>query len=236
MINNNKNKEEVNGDLENNQYFSKELMNKLDLKRFPVAIKFILHENDIPSNIKKINDKIRHCEMVMKASKGDTFYSTSNEQLCKGGSAALGLEDMPKKIATGEFYQKLGRFKTLGSAKRTLNEIPKIDFKSYGIIYCPLNKANFIPDVIIIIANPKQAMILSQAIVFTLGGRIEANFAGIQSLCADAVCGPFVNKQANVTVGCTGSRKFAKLNDDELAIGLNGENIGCVVNALNTME
>lgn len=223
-------------EIENNKYFAEEIKKNLNLKNSPVAIKFILKKEDVLKNIPKITEKLRHCEMVKKASEGDFFYSTSEEQLCKGGSSALGLEKTPEKILSGEFYYDLGRFKSIGSAKRTLNEIPMIDLKSYGIIYSPLEIADFQPDVIVIIGSPKQAMLLSQAIVYTLGGRIEANFSGIQSVCADSVAGPFINKQANITLGCSGSRKFAKIKDEELIIGLNGENIGCTVNALNSIK
>ena len=222
-------------DIENNEYFAKEIKKGLNLENSPVAIKFILNEEDMIENIPKIDNKLRHCEMVMKASKGETFYATSDEQLCKGGSSALGLEKLPKKIKSGEFYYELGRFKSIGSAKRTLNQIPKIDMNIYGIVYSPLEIADFQADIVVIIANPKQAMELSQAIVYTLGGRVEADFSGIQSVCADAVAGPFINKRPNISLGCSGSRKFAKISDKELIVGLNGENIGCTVNALNSI-
>ena len=222
--------------IENNEYFAKMLKKNLNLINSPVAIKFILNEEEIPDNVTKLNDKLRHCEMVKKASKGDIFYATSDEQLCKGGSSALGLEKLPKKIKSGEFYYELGRFKSIGSAKRTLDKIPKIDLKSYGIIYSPLELADMEPDVVVIIANPKQAMEVSQSLVYTLGGRVKADFSGIQSVCADAVAGPFTNQRANISLGCTGSRKFAKINDEELIIGLNGENIGCTINALNSIQ
>lgn len=226
---------ENNCDIENNVYFAKNLKKELDLKDSPVAIKFILKKEDIPENIIKIDTKLRHCEMVKKASEGEIFYATSDEHLCKGGSAALGLEELPEKIKSGEFYYELGRFKSIGSSKRTLDKVPKIDLNSYAIIYSPLELADLQPDVIVIITNPNQAMKLSQAIIYTLGGRVEADFSGIQSVCADAIAGPFINKRPNITLGCTGSRKFAKINDEELIIGLNGENIGCTINALNSI-
>jgi uncharacterized protein (DUF169 family) len=222
-------------DIENNEYFGKKLKKKLNLKNSPVAIKFILKKEDLIENITKIDNKMRHCEMVKKASEGEIFYATSDEQLCKGGSAVLGLEKLPENIRSGEFYHELGRFKSIGSAKRTLDKIPKIDLKIYAIVFSPLELATFEPDVVVIIANPKQAMKLSQAIVYTLGGRIEADFSGIQSICADAIAGPFVNKRPNISLGCTGSRKFAKISDEELIIGLNGENIGYTVNALDSI-
>lgn len=215
---------------------SQKLKENLGLTKSPVAIKFVLREEDIPEGIEKIEEGIRHCEMVQKASKGDIFYATAEKQTCKGGAAALGLIEPPEKVKTGEMYQSLGRFSSLGSAKRTMDEIPKIEHMMYALVYAPLEKATFDPDVIVLISNPAQAMKLAQAIVYTLGGRVEADFAGIQSICADAVAGPFTRKRPNITLGCSGSRKFADIQNDEVIVGLNGENIGCIINALESMD
>jgi uncharacterized protein (DUF169 family) len=223
-------------DVNGYDWISDKIKEHLDLKKSPVAVKFVLREKDIPEGIEKIADGARHCEMVQKASQGEIFYSTAEEQACKGGASALGLMEAPEKVKTGEMYQSLGRFSSLGSARRTMNQVPKIENIMYGLIYAPLEKANFDPDVIIIICNPAQALKLAQAMVYTLGGRVEADFAGIQSICADAVAGPFINKRPNITLGCSGSRKFADIQPDEVIVGMNGENIGCVVNALENME
>ncbi|NYB51283.1 MAG: DUF169 domain-containing protein [Methanobacteriaceae archaeon] len=217
-------------------FISDKLKEHLDLEKSPVAIKFVLREEDIPKGIAKADGKMRHCELVQKASHGDVFYATAEEQMCKGGSAALGLEEAPEKVRTGEFYYGLGRFSSIGSAKKTMESIPKIDNIMYALIYAPLEKANFDPDVILIIANPAQAMKVSQALVYTMGGRVEADFAGIQSICADAVAGPFTRRKPNITLGCSGSRQYADIKDDEVIIGLTGENIGCLINALENMS
>jgi len=215
---------------------SRELKERLGLSKSPVAIKFILREEDIPEEIEKIEENIRHCEMVQKAAQGETFYATAEEQMCKGGASAIGLMETPEKIKTGEFYQSLGRFSSLGSAKRTMESIPKIDPIMKAIIYAPLEVIKFDPDVIVVICNPAQALKLAQAMVYTRGGRVEASFSGIQSLCADAVAGPFVNNTANITLGCSGSRQYADIKEDEVIVGMNGENIGCVVTALISMK
>ena len=215
---------------------SRELKERLGLSKSPVAIKFILREEDIEEEIEKIKENIRHCEMVQKAAQGETFYATAEEQMCKGGASAIGLMETPEKIKTGEFYQSLGRFSSLGSAKRTMESIPKIDPMMKAIIYAPLEDIKFDPDVIVVICNPAQALKLAQAMVYTRGGRVEASFSGIQSVCADAVAGPFVNNTANITLGCSGSRQYADIKEDEVIVGMNGENIGCVVTALISMK
>ncbi len=224
--------------LENNGYeiISEKLSEKLGLSHSPVAIKFVLNEKDLLKGISKIEDKIRHCEMVQKASHGDMFYATSQEQMCKGGAAAIGLQEPMAKAKTGEFYKSLGRFSSIGSAKRTVDSIPKIDHMMYALVYAPLEKASFDPDVVVIICNPAQAMKLAQALIYTSGGRIEADFSGIQSICADVVAGPFMRGRPNFTLGCSGSRLYADIKEDEVIVGINGENIASLVNALESMK
>ena len=214
---------------------SMKIKDKLRLEKSPVAIKLVLEEDDIPDGIPKIEENVRHCEMVQMAAQGETFYATADQQACKGGAGAIGLMEQPEKVKSGEMYYSLGRFSSLGSAKRTVDAIPKIDPIMKAIAYAPLETAQFDPDVVIIICNPKQAMQLSQAMVYTLGGRFEADFAGIQSICGDAVAGPYTTKRPNITLGCSGSRKFADIKPDDVIVGMNGENIGCVVNALEAL-
>lgn len=214
---------------------SQKIKDKLGLEKSPVAIKLVLKEEDLPEGIPKIQESVRHCEMVQKAAKGEIFYATAEEEMCKGGAGALGLMEPPEKVNTGEMYYSLGRFSSLGSAKRTVDAIPKIEPIMKAIAYSPLETTPYDPDVVVIICNPKQAMMLAQAMVYTLGGRFEADFAGIQSICGDAVAGPYTTKKPNITLGCSGSRKFADIKPDEVIVGMNGENIGCVVNALEAL-
>lgn len=222
-------------DVEGYDIISEKLKEKLGLSKSPVAIKLVLRKEDIPEGIEELKDNIKHCEMVQKASQGGVFYATDEDQMCKGGAAAIGLSEAPEKLKTGEFYYELGRFSSLGSAKRTIDEIPKIEPMMYAAVYAPLEKANFHPDVIVVICNPAQALKLAQAMVYTLGGRVEADFSGIQSICADAVAGPYTRKTANFTLGCSGSRQYADIKEDEVILGMNGENIGCIINALENM-
>jgi len=222
-------------DVNGYKVLSLKIKNKLELEKSPVAIKLVLTEKDVPEGISKIKKNVRHCEMVQMAAQGSTFYATAKEQSCKGGAGAIGLMEPPEKVKSGEMYYSLGRFSSLGSAKRTVDAIPKIDPIMKAIVYAPLETAPFDPDVVVVICNPKQAMQLAQAMVYTLGGRFEADFAGIQSICGDAVAGPYTTKRPNITLGCNGSRKFADIKSDDVIVGMNGENIGCVVNALEAL-
>ncbi len=152
---------------------SLKIKDKLVLEISPVAIKLVLNEDNIPEGISKIEENLKHCEMVQKAVKGETFYSTAKEQQSCNGAGAIGLIEPPENVKSGEMHYSLGRFSSLGSAKRTVDAIPKINSIMNAIAYAPLETAQYNPDVVIIICNPQQAMKLTQAMVYTLGGRFE---------------------------------------------------------------
>lgn len=206
---------------------------KLDAK--PVAMKLIKDEKYLPKGYNLIDEKIRHCEMVRKASLGNKFYSTIEQQLCMGGAGAIGLRDMPDKLANGETYFSLGRFKDLETAKNLTSKLSIIKDIHWGIIYAPLDEADFEADVIEIITEPVGGMKLAQSIVYKTGEKIKPSFAGIQSLCGDAFANPYLSNDINFTLGCDGSRKTADIKDNEMTIGISKAKIDEVISGLESI-
>ena len=225
----------VENDLTRNKKAAEILKTKLNLNSEPVSIKIIKNETEIPENIKKIETPKRHCEMTKMASKGEIFYATLKEQSCKGGAAALGLTELPEKLKNGEFYVKLGRFKNTDSAKETLKSLPSLKKETYAILYAPLKESTYTPDVIVLFTKPVQAMKIAQSLIYEDTDRINSDFAGIQSLCGDAVAKPIINNNLNITLGCDGSRKYAKVEDEELAVGINNNKLNILTDSIETI-
>ena len=201
----------------------------MDIEKSPVAIKLVSEEAEIP-NVPKIKENLRHCEMVQRAIDGQIFYATVNEQQVCNSAGALGLMDPLKKVISGEMHYSMGKFSSIESAKRTVNAIPRVDTIIKAVVYSPLEKTPYKPDVIIIICNPEQAMKLTQTLLYNSGGRLEANFAGIQSVCGDAVAGPYTTNRPNITLGCDASRKFADIQPHEVIVGINNAYAGDILN------
>lgn len=220
-------------DISKNAEYASVIKEKLGLDSEVVAIKFFDDENEIPANIEKLAEPTRHCQMVKYAADGKAFYATKDEEACKGGSSAIGLEDAPKKVSSGEKYFELGRFKSIEESKELYEALPKLDVRHKGVIYCPLKDAEFEPDVIIYFAKPLAGMRTAQALVYNNAERVNPNFSGIQSVCGDVCAGPIINKKPNMSLGCDGSRKAAKVKPEELVVGINKEEIEPTVAALN---
>ena len=170
--------------LETNQEYSKILEDNVKLTCKAVAVKLLASEEELPEGYDLIDEKVRHCEMIRKASYGEKFYSTIEQQSCLGGAGAIGLRDMPPKL---------------------------------------------------IITEPVGGMKLAQTIVYSSGNKVRPNFAGIQSLCGDALANPFITGGVNFTLGCDGSRNAADIKDNEMTIGISGEKLEEVISNLQAI-
>lgn len=216
--------------LEQMNAYGSEIASLLQLKGSPVAVKLIPagNEEEIIHKYTKIDRAMRHCQLTDHVRHtGDMFYTTLDEQQCKGGAAALGLTQLSDKVRSGEFYcDGLHHFETVEAAKKTVDMITFLAPHSNAVaVYGPLESATFDPDVVIFICNPKQAMLLTQGWEYLEGGRIEAAFSGKQSICSDAVAQVIKTGKPNVTIGCSGSRAYTKIMDDELLYSIPAQDI-----------
>ena len=225
---------------EKTNIFGNEFKSLLQLGGSPVAVKLIPvgRENEIIGQYQKLDRQLRHCQITDHVRRtGEMFYTTLEEQQCKGGAAALGLTQLSEKVRSGQFYcDSLHHFETVESAKKTVDRIPFLEPHSNTIVlYAPLEKATFDPDVVIFICTPKQAMLLTQGYEFVDGGRIEAAFSGKQSVCSDAVAQVILSGRPNVTIGCSGSRAYTKIMDGELLYSIPVKDLEKTIIGLHTI-
>ena len=204
---------------------SETLKKYLKLSGSPVAFRFATKKEDIPAGMEAFDKTIRHCSMVGLARKeGKIFYSTAEKHECNGGAWSLGLREITESLKTGDFYYKLGKFESSASCKRTIDRVAHLNpGDTYATMYAPLEKTPFDPQVIVIVAIPWAMLKLSQSALFRLGGKIHSEFAGIQSVCADACAQTYLTGHVNFSLGCDGSRKFSGIEDGELVIGIPAE-------------
>ncbi|HVP24949.1 MAG TPA: DUF169 domain-containing protein [Methanomicrobiales archaeon] len=197
------------------------LKKALSLSGSPVAVKLARSREEVPAGIPEQKETVRHCQMVNMARKeGAIFYAPSAKHQCNGGAWALGLREITPTLESGEHYFKLGKFESLPAGKRTMDRIPHLRTgETYAIIYAPLEKTPFDPDIVIIVTTPRNMLKLAQATLFRLGGRISSEMAGIQSVCSDATAQPYLSGKACFSLGCDGSRKFSGITDDEMVMG-----------------
>jgi uncharacterized protein (DUF169 family) len=209
----------------------------LKLSGSPVAFRFATKKEEIPAGMQALDKTIRHCAMIGLARKeGRIFYSTAVNHECNGGAWSLGLREITETLKNGDFYYKLGKFESSAACKRTIDRVAHLGTgDTYATLYSPLEKTPFDPQVVIIVANPWAMLKLAQSTLFRVGGRIEAEFAGIQSVCADACAQTYLNGKVNFSLGCDGSRKFSGIEDAEMVMGIPAEILPEITEALRVV-
>ncbi|MCQ8894138.1 MAG: DUF169 domain-containing protein [Methanolinea sp.] len=210
------------------------LVRALGLSSSPVAVRLATGKEEIPQGMEKLDRTVRHCQMVNMARKeGRVFYATVENHECMGGAWALGLRQITETLKNGQFYYKLGKFESTAACKRTIDRIPHVESgATYATLYAPLEKATFSPHIILIIAEPRVMLKLAQATLFRLGGRINSEFSGIQSVCSDACAQTYLTGRANYSLGCDGSRKFSGIEDREMVMGFPVEMLPEIIDAV----
>jgi uncharacterized protein (DUF169 family) len=213
------------------------LKNLLKLSGSPVAFRFATKKEEIPAGMEKLDKTMRHCSMIGLARKeGKIFYALAENHECNGGAWSLGLREITETLKNGDFYYKLGKFESSAACKRTIDRVAHLGTgDTYATLYAPLEKTPFDPQVVLIVATPWAMLKLAQSTLFRLGGRIRAEFAGIQSVCADACAQTYLTGTVNFSLGCDGSREFSGIEDGEMVMGIPAEILPEIVEALSVV-
>jgi uncharacterized protein (DUF169 family) len=73
---------------------------------------------------------------------------------------------------------------------------------------------------------------LAQTALYRSGGRITAEFSGIQSVCSDGTAQTYLTGKPNFSLGCDGSRRFSGIKEEEMVMDFPGEMIPEFIQAL----
>ena len=152
------------------QELGEKLKTILKLEREPVAIKWVSRE---PRDIPKEEGKSRFCTKLDKSMKGEIFYSTADEEECMGGLRYTGMKDpkeFPKNMRSGAFLVPAGVYKSIPAVQRSWKANMAVEPNIFtAVIFSPISKANFEPDVIFIVANSRQGMEILHANAYDSG-------------------------------------------------------------------
>lgn len=201
----------------------------LGLESSPIAIAF---STKAPEGVKKMPGRARLCEMLDRVRlEGESFSTVSECHECDGGASSCGLKMMSESRKTGEFLVKLGLFGSKRAARRFLNSNPRIEYGTVqAVSFSPLEKAKFEPDVVVLICNAKQGMQIAEAFAYESGKR-TTGLTG-PPICSSIVAAPFLTGEVVYSLGDAGARKYMKLKDEDIFIGIPAELLPDIVENL----
>ncbi len=219
-----------------NSKVSEALQTYIKPATFPVAVKLLDTLEGLPAKTRFPKDDFGKRFSLCQAWNicrrfGWTVGCTVEDMQCPLGSVALGFEEPNDYYADGHLCEGMYS-ETIEGGRKSEAETDKMPVGSYeGILFAPVERAPFEPDVLVIYGNSAQIMRLVHAALFKGGGRISSSFSGRMD-CADLIVTPIVTGQPQVIMPCYGDRIFGQTQDHEMAFSVPWGQVEKVVEGL----
>lgn len=160
------------------------------------------------------------CYFWKRAQEGQTFYTTPADHYNCAVGAHVHKIPLPMERA-GELEQTIGFM--IGNDYLEMAEVPGIPTLSETptiIAYGPVDSVPFTPNVVIIAAQPAQAMVLYEAALKAGVGNALMNTLGRPGCAVEPLT--LQTDTASLSFGCKGNRTFTGLPDDEMYLCVPG--------------
>ncbi len=204
---------------------------------FPVAIKLLKREVDIPKGIKTARQfyghRIAMCQAwAMARHNGQAVALLKDDNICPIPIMSHGLAETPEFFLSGRFYiEEHGRYSNdYEMAARYAREMPRFPAGEYvglvtapvqsspkfasGTYRFPVENCNFEPDMVMVFCNPLQLMRFIGVVFHREGRRFET------SIWPYGICTLFVQVQhtgrCQLGIPCYGSRQYDAPAFDEV--------------------
>ena len=201
----------------------------LGLRKPPVAIGYFAEP---PAGVAKYGagPTPAGCVYWQIAQEGESFYTEPSDHYgCAVGAYTHGIdlptarsEELPETIAFMVEQKYL--------APADVDSIPVLPETPRYVAYGPADAGAFEPSVVMVAAEPAQAMLLYEAALRAGAGAVAASVAGRPGCAIE----PLTVRSGKValSLGCKGNRTFTGLPDGELYVSVPGEQWAAVAAAL----
>ena len=203
---------------------------------FPVAIKILKDENQLPSRVRRplrdLGHRLNLCQGIALARRyGWTMGFGREDHACSNSIVIMGMSDVPDFIQNGSIVA--GPYTdTLEHGAITQTVTPRSERPLNAFLIAPLHKADFTPDVVLVYCNPGQAVRLVQADLYTTGGTMESKFMG-RCACGSEIVTTLQTGKCQLVVPGGGEKAFAMTSDDEMVFTIPEARIQAVMDGLS---
>jgi uncharacterized protein (DUF169 family) len=207
--------------------YGEDLERLMRLQSFPIAVKMLEKESDIPANAvrpkKDYGYHLAQCQAFsLSRLRGKSVALLKEDNWCWGPLLAYGLID--QQIA--EKYAEL---------REEVKKIPLFERDRYiGIISAPLRSTEFMPDIVLIYSNNAQLNNMLHALSFCGEGKVTSPLYPIAS-CAFSVV-PALSGQYCVTLPDPGELGRAHAREDEIIFSIPRDKVEILVSQLKMFK
>ncbi len=212
----------------------KSLKNILKLDGYPVGVKLVKNS----PNIKKNPEKMRYCQAIMKARRGEKVYINKDNLVCPSASRAFGFRELPEGLKSGKGLTCFGIISADEVGKKMFENMPYLEMNQINHINVyPLTESDDVPDVIIVEDEVEKLMwIILSYLHYKRGERITGSTAVLQAACVDSTIIPYKEDRLNYSFGCYGCRDATDIKPSEAIIGFPANELKIIVEHLNYLS
>jgi uncharacterized protein (DUF169 family) len=227
-------------ELETLHKYAEELERRLHLKTFPLAVKLIEKEEDVPEDaVRPLRDLGYHmplCQAFATSRRDGTLMAELKEDmLCFEPVVGYGMAEPPQYFLEGH-----NRFpkdvENLEAGKNYATDFPRLPVGKYiGVISAPLMAAKFRPDLVMVYCDSAQLSLLLLAREYKIGYDLKQSLSS-HAACVYAVVPAIEAGECRVTIPCRGDHYFGIAGDDELVFTIPTEKLDDLMEGLRFLE
>jgi uncharacterized protein (DUF169 family) len=218
-----KSEEKAETPVEKMNKYGSDLLNMLVLRTYPIAIKMLKDESEIPQGAvrpkKDLGEHYSACQaFAIVRQRGRSLAMFIEDHWCFEPIIGYGLVEPPKEYLEGAGSDFFVQNKQ--AAKERNNSIPLLPYGKYaGMALAPLHKANFAPDLTVIYCNATQLRHMLFAMMLKNGYRVTSTLDPIWS-CILSVVPSLLTGECEVTVPDPGEFERGAVGDDEMMLSI----------------
>jgi uncharacterized protein (DUF169 family) len=196
-----------------------DLLNMLVLRTYPIAIKMLKSEGEIPKGAvrpkKDLKEHYSACQAFgIVRRRGTALAMFIEDHWCFEPIIGYGLVEPPQDFLEGSGSAFFVENKE--GAKKRSSEIALLPYGQYaGMVLAPLHKANFSPDLTMIYSNASQLRHMLFSLMLKNGRRVTSTLDPIWS-CVHSIVPSLLNGNCYVTVPDPGDFERGSAGDDEM--------------------
>jgi uncharacterized protein (DUF169 family) len=200
--------------------YGEELERRIRLKTYPLALKLLEKEEDIPEGahrpMRDFGYHLSQCQSYqLSRREGMTMAMLAKDNWCFEPVAGYGLMRPPQYFFDG--YNRYPKdTDTLEAGKHYAQEFPMLEAGKYiGVVSAPLSSASFDPDLVMIYCDSTQLSLLLRGRECKDGHGLKVALTS-HAACVFAVVPVILTGECYVALPCRGDRYNAMAGDDEM--------------------
>lgn len=204
--------------------FGEEIERRLRLRTFPLGVKLLGMERDVPWGAKRpkkdLGYQLSLCQAFsISRRQGETIAMLKEDHWCFEPVIGYALAEPTDYYNEGHVHFPLIS-QSLEAGKNWARSLPRLEFGKYiGMVFAPLMTANFEPDLVLIYCNSAQLQRLLAGRGYKEGRLLTCTLSS-ECVCVHSVVPVMLNGQCQVAIPCWGDRMRAMAQDDELVFSV----------------